>query len=78
MGRWPRPPPAARDSTMKPASAVARRSIASRSSLRCLFPAGYGSANATYASPDFVPIFPPPAAMTTNCLPPTEYTAGVA
>jgi predicted enzyme related to lactoylglutathione lyase len=30
-----------------------------------------GNANATYESPDFVPIFPPPAAITTYCLPPT-------
>ena len=37
-----------------------------------------GRANATYASPDFVPIFPPPAAMTTYCLPFTSYVAGVA
>ena len=28
-----------------------------------------GSAYATYASPDFVPILPPPAAITTYCLP---------
>lgn len=28
-----------------------------------------GSAYAMYASPDFVPILPPPAAMTTYCLP---------
>src|SRR5437762_1364497 len=32
----------------------------------------HGSANATYASPDFVPSFPPPAAITTYCLPRTE------
>lgn len=37
-----------------------------------------GSEYATYASPDLVPIFPPPAAMTTNCLPPASYVAGVA
>ena len=30
-----------------------------------------GNAKATHESPDFVPIFPPPAAMTTYCLPPT-------
>ncbi len=32
----------------------------------------YGKANATYVSPDFVPIFPPPQAMTTYCFPFTE------
>src|SRR5438874_11401429 len=31
----------------------------------------YGSANATYASPDLVPSLPPPAAITTYCLPRT-------
>jgi hypothetical protein len=31
-----------------------------------------GSEKATYASPDFVPSFPPPAAITTYCFPRTE------
>lgn len=38
----------------------------------------FGSANATYASPLFVPILPPPHAITTNCRPSTSYVAGVA
>lgn len=40
--------------------------------------APYGKANARYASPDFVPSFPPPAAMTTYCFPPTAKVLGVA
>ena len=38
----------------------------------------YGNAYATYASPDFVPNFPPPAAMTTYCFPRTANVLGVA
>jgi outer membrane receptor protein involved in Fe transport len=38
----------------------------------------HGSANATYASPDFVPSFPPPAAITTYCFPLTANVLGVA
>jgi hypothetical protein len=38
----------------------------------------HGSAKATYASPERVPIFPPPAATTTYCRPPTSYVLGVA
>ena len=37
-----------------------------------------GRAKATYASPDRVPIFPPPAAITTYCRPSFSYVAGVA
>jgi len=37
-----------------------------------------GRLNATYASPDLVPIFPPPQAITTYCLPSTAYVLGVA
>ena len=37
-----------------------------------------GRAKATYASPDRVPIFPPPAAITTYCRPPFSNVAGVA
>ncbi len=40
--------------------------------------APYGKANARYASADFVPSFPPPAAMTTYCFPPTAKVLGVA
>ena len=39
---------------------------------------GYGIANATYASPDRVPSLPPPAAITTYCLPRTAKVLGVA
>jgi hypothetical protein len=50
-----------------------------KSFLPCEDPAAQrGSANATYASPDFVPIFPPPAATTTYCRPFASYVAGVA
>ncbi len=37
-----------------------------------------GSANATYDPPEAAPDFPPPAAITTNWRPLTEYVAGVA
>ena len=43
-----------------------------------LRPCQSGSAYATYASPDLVPILPPPAAITTYCLPLTTYVLGVA
>ncbi len=45
---------------------------ASPSLRRGLRTAYFGSANATYASPLFVPILPPPQAMTTYCRPFTE------
>ena len=38
----------------------------------------YGNAYATYASPDFVPNLPPPAAITTYCFPRTANVLGVA
>lgn len=37
-----------------------------------------GNANATYEPPEAAPDFPPPAAITTNWRPSTEYVAGVA
>ena len=48
---------------------------------RAMLPAPFvtqGSVNATYVSLDFVPSFPPPAAITTYCFPRTEYVLGVA
>src|SRR6266545_6057510 len=43
-----------------------------------LRPPRYGRLNATYASLDFDPNLPPPAATTTNCLPPAANVLGVA
>ena len=44
---------------------------AEREDLVLIFYSGHGKLNATYSAPEGGPVRPPPAAMTTNCLPAT-------